>query len=276
MRLGMVAVLYFHGPKQRDPETLGLAIRKAREEGLALVSGGISDWRNGAHIEQTRRLLDETGIELELGFAYNYCSDEPDIHARKRDESAAFVSEACVPLGVSTVGTCPVGIHRRSPSPPLDEQIDRSAAVLKGLAQIAAQHDIRLAVENHADYRGHEIAAIIRKAGEPNLGARLDTGNPFWVFEEPVDAARALAPYTITTHIKDLAVAPFARWEGVPLGRGHVDLSTIIAELADRTPDPSNLPLIMEVEGLARDTDVTAAADASLHYLRSAFTDHLA
>jgi len=90
-----------------------------------------------------------------------------------------------------------------------------------------------------------------------------------------VDAARALAPHTITTHIKDLAVAPFARWEGVPLGQGHVDLPTVIAELAAQAPDPSNLPLVMEVEGLGKGADVTAAADASLHYLRSTFGEHL-
>ena len=88
MRLGMVAVLYTPGPKKKAPETLGLGIRTAHEKGLSVVAGHMNDWRDQAQVDEIRRLLDETGIELELGFHYNYCSDEPDIHSIKRDEFA--------------------------------------------------------------------------------------------------------------------------------------------------------------------------------------------
>jgi sugar phosphate isomerase/epimerase len=276
MRLGMVAGLYIKEHSQLgEPDTLRAVLEKARAKGLSVVNGSIGDWHDPARVEQVRGWLEATGVEIEPGFAYSYCSDEPDIHTNKQEEFAAFVSQACVPLGVRTIGTCAIGVHRWSPEPPLAEQLERTAQALAGLARIAAEHGIRLAIENHADYRGHEIAAIIRMAGEPNLGVRLDTANPFWVFEEPVDAARELAPYTITTHIKDLAVAPFARWEGVPLGQGHVDFPAIIAELARSAPDPENLPLVMEVEGLKETDDIEVAADASLDYLRTTFAQYL-
>jgi sugar phosphate isomerase/epimerase len=276
MRLGMVSPLYFgHGEDTRQPEALGRVLAKAKEKRLDVVSGGVGDWRNPERIGQVRRWLDDTGVELEVGFAYNYCEVDPDVHACKQAEFADFVRMACVPLGVRIVGTCAVGVHRWTPEPPLAEQIERTAAALKALARIAGESGVRIAIENHADYRGPELVSILRAADEPNLGARLDTANPFWVFEEPVDAARALAPYTITTHVKDLAVAPFAQWKGVPLGQGHVDLPAIVAELAAHAPDPAALPLVMEVECLPEGTDLEAAADDSLEYLRSAFAAHL-
>ncbi len=276
MRLGMVGSLYVHDhEKWNDPETLRWVLEKARAKGLSVVNAGVQNWQDPSQVEQARRWVDATGVELEPGFAYNYCSDEPGIHERKQEEFAAFVRQCCVPLGARVIGTCTIEVHRWSPQPPLDEQLDRSAEVLKGLARIAAQDGIKLAMENHADYRGHEVATIMRKADEPNLGVRLDTANPFWVFEEPVDAARELAPYTITTHIKDLSVAPFAQWTGAPLGQGHVDFPTIIAELAAKAPDPANLPLVMEVEALGEGADVEAAADASLEYLRTTFAQYL-
>jgi sugar phosphate isomerase/epimerase len=136
---------------------------------------------------------------------------------------------------------------------------------------MAGDYGVSIAIENHADYRGHEIAQIIQTAGESNLGARLDTGNPFWTFEEPVDAAKALAGMTITTHIKDLRVDRFAKWEGVPLGKGHVDLEYIIGVLlANQAPDPKNLHLVIEVEAI-EDMDPTAAADESVKYLKEKF-----
>jgi sugar phosphate isomerase/epimerase len=277
MRLGMVAGLYIKDHRQlSEPETLQFALQRAREKGLSVVNGSLGDWQDPARVDQVRCWLEATEVEFEPGFAYNYCSDDPDIHARKREEFAAFVRQMCVPLKVRTIGTCAIGVHRWSSAPPLAEQLERTAQALGGLARLAAEHGIRLALENHADYRGHEIAAIVRMAGEPNLGVRLDTGNPFWVFEEPVDAARELAPYTITTHIKDLAVAPFAQWQGVPLGQGHVDFPAIVAELAKHAPDPGTLPLVMEVEGLKDGEDVEAAADASLYYLRTTFARYLA
>ena len=174
------------------------------------------------------------------------------------------------------VGTCSVATHRWLTDPPLSEQLERMAESIRPLAVMAQDYGVSIAIENHADYRGHEIAHVIEEIGQPNVGARLDTGNPFWTFEEPVDAAKALAPVTITTHIKDLQVGRFAKWKGVPLGQGHVDLETIIGELlAEQAPDPENLPLVIEVEAI-EGSDPTEAADQSVQYLRETFGHLLA
>lgn len=270
MRLGMVSNLYEHEMKQKNQENFAYLIQKAKSIGVSVVSGGIG----GMNIDEARRLLDESGIELELGWAYNFCTEDKEEHKRRQENFKSFLNDHCKPLNVRMVGTCATVTHRWLAQPPLDEQLQRISEALKPLAIIARDYGVSIAIENHADYRGHEIAKIIKDAGEPNLGARLDTGNPFWTFEEPVDAAKHLASMTITTHIKDLRVDRFARWEGVPLGKGHVDFDFIIGNLlANYAPDPKNLALVMEVEAI-KDMDPTVAADESVQYLKEKF-DHL-
>ena len=267
MRLGMVANLYHAEMKQKNQENLKYLIDKAKSLGMSVVSGGL----RGCSVEEARRLLDESGIEMELGWAYDYCSDDPEEHKRRRENFKDFLNDSCKPLGVRIVGTCATATHRWLADPPLSEQLDRMAENIRPLAVMAQDYGVSIAIENHADYRGTEIAQVIQKIGKPNVGARLDTANSFWTFEEPIDAAKALAPMTITTHIKDLQVGRFAKWKGVPLGQGHVALDVIIGDLlANNAPDPENLPLIMEVEAI-EDMDLTVAADESVKYLKEAF-----
>lgn len=268
MRLGMVANLYHAEMKQKNQQNLKYVLDKAKSLGMSVVCGGL----RGYDTEEAKRLLDETGIEMELGWAYNYCAEDSEEHKRRKDAFKEFLSGICKPLGTRIVGTCATVTHRWLAEPPLSEQIDRMAENIRPLAVMAQDHGVSIAIENHADYRGHEIAEIIQKIGEPNVGARLDTGNPFWTFEEPIDAAKAMAPMTITTHIKDIHVGRFAQWKGVPLGRGHVALDVIIGDiLANQAPDPENLPLIIEVEAV-KDIDPTEAANESVRYLKDRFS----
>jgi sugar phosphate isomerase/epimerase len=267
MRFGMVANLYHEEMKQKSQENLKYVLNKAKSLGMTVVNGGLG----GCSVEDARRLLDETGIELEMGWAYNYCTKDQDEHKRHREAFKEFLNNVCKPLDVHVVGTCATVTHRWLKDPPLSEQIDLMAENMRPLALIAKDYNVSIAIENHADYRGHEIAEIIKKTGESNVGARLDTGNPFWTFEEPVDAAKALAPVTITTHIKDLYVDRFAQWKGVPIGQGHVNFDVIIGELlANYAPFPDKLPLILEVEAI-KDSDPTLAADESVKYIKEKF-----
>ena len=84
-------------------------------------------------------------------------------------------------------------------------------------------------------------------------GARiLCTTHPVGVIEDPVDAARTIARYTVTMHLKDFRVQPATQigeprifW--APLGRGDIELERILAVVQAQAPDPANLPLCLEV-----------------------------
>lgn len=107
----------------------------------------------------------------------------------------------------------------------------RALHALERAEPIARRHGIRLAVENHKDWRVDEQVDVLRRLSSEFIGATLDFGNNIALLEDPLAVARQLAPYVLTTHFKDMAVAPaddgFVLSE-VPLGRGWLDLKSMI------------------------------------------------
>ncbi|HEX2514737.1 MAG TPA: hypothetical protein VH257_08535, partial [Chloroflexota bacterium] len=110
----------------------------------------------------------------------------------------------------------------------------------------------------------------------------LDTANAYTSFEDPDDAARALAPLAFTTHIKDfrieaLGIPGKAPWipVGCALGEGNVDVPAIVERLAREAPDPERLPLIVEVNWPAEGEDPAALIVRSVEYLRQRCGRHL-
>jgi sugar phosphate isomerase/epimerase len=72
------------------------------------------------------------------------------------------------------------------------------------------------------------------------VGACVDFGNNIALLEDSVDVARKLAPYAVTTHLKDMAVARYAQGfelSEVPLGEGIVPLKRITDILREAKPD---------------------------------------
>jgi sugar phosphate isomerase/epimerase len=172
--------------------------------------------------------------------------------------------------------------HRWTPGPPIEERLALLATNLGRLVDAVAGAGITLGVENHCDYRGHEVASIIQQANRPNLRVQIDTGNAFSVFEEPVDCARALAPYVVSAHLKDIHVTPFApapcrgsRAVAVALGEGHVDNLAICAILQEQAPDPATLALLIEPFYLPEDRDVTEFLTTSVAWARQHLAPYL-
>jgi sugar phosphate isomerase/epimerase len=125
---------------------------------------------------------------------------------------------------------------------------DRAAASLALAAPVVARHGIRLAVENHKDWRAEELVALLKKIGSDHLGVCLDTGNSMTLLENPMEVVEALAPLAITTHFKDMGVEEYERGfrvAEVPLGEGVLDLPRIVRTLRRARPDiPINLEMI--------------------------------
>jgi sugar phosphate isomerase/epimerase len=154
--------------------------------------------------------------------------------------------------------------------------------IADGLGQIAdavAPVGMVLGLENHCDYRGYECAAMLAKANRPNLKAQFDTGNPFTVFEEPVDAAKALAKWTVSCHLKDVKVTPLVGEpifgsvaQSAPMGQGNVDNVTICRILQEESPDPKNIALMLEPLSLGPEVDREEFMRISLEWCR----EHLA
>jgi sugar phosphate isomerase/epimerase len=277
MKLGAVAasLVTERTPEAMQPENLFAAAQRVGLDHVELPSRGW-DEPGSSFVERVHALMDRTGIGIHLGFSDRYI-DNADAQPTERFEQ--FVEQVCRPLGVDVVGTVS-HLHggRWLKDPPLAEQLDRLTAALTRLAPVAERHQVYLAIENHADYRGHELASVLERVGSRHVGARLDTGNAYCAIEEPVDAAAALARYTYSTHIKDeiveaepgnrgLTPGGLLGLRGCVLGEGHVDLPTVVAMLAEQGPLGRGLVLTMEVPA------ATVAESAA--YARRAFARYL-
>lgn len=97
----------------------------------------------------------------------------------------------------------------------------------------------RLGVENHKDLRAEELVELLRTVGSAHVGCCLDFGNNLALLESPEQTLLALGPYLVTTHLKDMALAPcpegFEMAE-VPLGQGMLDLPGLMAACVAANP----------------------------------------
>jgi sugar phosphate isomerase/epimerase len=88
---------------------------------------------------------------------------------------------------------------------------------------------------------------LIRSVDSPYLGACVDFGNNVAFLEDPLELTEALAPYAITTHLKDMAVRPYERGfelSEVPLGTGFLPLARMVEVLRKHRPE---VPLCLEM-----------------------------
>jgi sugar phosphate isomerase/epimerase len=105
---------------------------------------------------------------------------------------------------------------------------------------IVRKHGVRLAVENHKDWRMDEMLGWLRRLSSESVGVCLDTGNSVALLEDPHAVVEAYAPWTLTTHFKDMGVAEYEDGfllSEVPLGEGLLDLKRIVSTIRKAKPE---------------------------------------
>lgn len=104
---------------------------------------------------------------------------------------------------------------------------------------VVKRQGLRLAIENHKDWLSEEFVALLRRIGSEHVGACVDVGNNLALLEDPMTVVETLAPFAVSTHLKDMGVAEsdegFLLSE-VPLGEGCLDLRAMIATLRRANP----------------------------------------
>jgi len=175
--------------------------------------------------------LDEAGLARVIGWGH------PDGLHGGRDEAALADLKRHIPvaplLGASTMRI--VVSSMLYVNDPKEPQIQGSIRMLKEAVEVARDHGVTLALENHIDFTSAELLRIVEGVGSERLKVNFDTGNALRLFEDPVEAARRLAPHTIATHTKDITVrgkggTPMERftwWPSCPVGAGLVDVPAL-------------------------------------------------
>jgi sugar phosphate isomerase/epimerase len=95
----------------------------------------------------------------------------------------------------------------RSGPVPLEGHIANTAKVLRNVRPLIVDNGLKVAIENHAgDMQARELKTLIEEAGADYVGACIDSGNPVWTLEDPHLTLETLAPYVLTSHVRDSAV----------------------------------------------------------------------
>lgn len=137
---------------------------------------------------------------------------------------------------------------------------EKSLKAIEAAEPILRKHKMKLAIENHKDWRADELVEIIKRFDSEWIGVTLDTGNNISFMEDPMYVIETLAPYAFSTHIKDMAYGMYEDGillSEVPLGEGVVDLKraislckeynpTITFNLEMITRDPLKVPCLTE------------------------------
>lgn len=105
---------------------------------------------------------------------------------------------------------------------------------------VMRRHGLRLAVENHKDYRAADLVALLKRIDSTHVGICIDTGNNIALLEDPLEVIETLVPLAFCVHLKDMAVAEYE--DGfllaeVPFGKGFLDLKRMIALVRKTRPE---------------------------------------
>jgi len=137
----------------------------------------------------------------------------------------------------------------------IEARIADTVKVLKSQKSFANDHGVKIAVENHAgDMQAFELVQLMEMAGRDFVGANMDSGNATWTAEDPMRSLEILAPYALTTSLRESAVWEMengATVQWVAMGDGNTDLKAYFKRFAELCP---GIPVHVEtISGFNRD-----------------------
>jgi sugar phosphate isomerase/epimerase len=106
-----------------------------------------------------------------------------------------------------------------------------SNASIAAALPILDRYKIPLGLENHKDWTTDEMHALLERHSNEYLGVCLDFGNNISLLDDPMYVIETLAPYTVSTHMKNMGVEPYDDGfllSEVVLEDGFLDLQAII------------------------------------------------
>lgn len=234
-RSRMGIVIYALGLHQRHA---GLSSPMAfLEKCHGLGAGGIQcafGPKDASQAIEVRKRAEQFGMNVEA--IINPPRDDGDLARFERDVILAKEAGAGVARTVIMPG------RRYEQFKTLQEFRQSEGSGLKSLqlaGSILDRHRFRLAVENHKDQLIAEKLDTLQRVGSEWIGLCVDVANNIALMEDPLETARAFAPFAFTVHIKDLAAKEYADgWllADVALGDGFLPLKQIVDVLRAAKP----------------------------------------
>jgi len=215
----------------------------------SVIDAGLDAERLGSF----RRRADAMGLYLEVGLP---C---PNPVRRSREQGPPMSAGDVARLfgrdleGVAALGCRHARVYvgdrhdRFRSDVPGPAQVEATLEVFYLLTPRLLDLDLKLAIENHADFTAGELLELLGRLDARAFGVTLDTGNLPMRLDDPVAAVAQLAPWVLSTHIKDAVLAFTPRglcWQARPVGSGILPMPDLLALLIQARP---GLPLTIEL-----------------------------
>jgi 3-oxoisoapionate decarboxylase len=193
------------------------------------------------HLRRVKSRADSLGIDLELGML-SICPSSSifDPASGPAEAQIAAMLPAAQILGSPFV-RCVVGrMEDRRTGGGIEARIADTLRVLRNVRSRVMDAGLKLAIENHAgDMQGRELKMLVEEAGPDFVGVCIDAGNPVWAIEDPHVTLDHLAPYVVTSHVRDSRVWRVPQGTAVAwtrMGDGNVDIARYIRTYVARCP----------------------------------------
>ncbi|MEN9575398.1 MAG: hypothetical protein RL514_3253 [Verrucomicrobiota bacterium] len=203
--------------------------------------GPLDGKHDDASLAEVRKYAADKGLTLELG-SWSIC---PTSKSFKKDWGTA---EEHLALGLrmsKAIGSKAFRVilgnqQDRSTEGGIEARIADTVKVLKGARQKALDAGVKVAVENHAgDMQAWELQQLVEAAGKDFVGVNFDSGNAAWTIEDPLASLETLAPYVLTTSLRDDMVWESANGVTVQwtaMGEGCLDLPAFFDHFEKHCP----------------------------------------
>lgn len=194
-----------------------------------------------AHVRKVRDHASRLGIELEVGMR-SICPTSRAFDPKQgtAEEQIVRMTGVARNAGSAIVRAFLGTMADRAGAIPIEGHIDNTVKVLRAVRSRVMDTGVKIAIENHAgDMQARELKSLIEGAGKDFVGACVDSGNPVWALEDPHLTLETLAPYVLTSHVRDSAVwrvpeGVAVRW--TRMGEGNVDIDRWVRRYAELCP----------------------------------------
>jgi len=193
------------------------------------------------HLQKVRAHAEKLGIEIELGMR-SICPSSTlfDPKQGTAEEQITRMLDAAKTVGSKIVRAFLGSMADRSTAIPMEAHIENAIKVLRSVRSRTMDYGLKIAIENHAgDMQARELKSLIEGAGREFVGACIDSGNPLWTIEDPHLTLETLAPYVLTSHVRDSAVwrtPDGAAMQWVRMGEGNVGIREWVKKYAELCP----------------------------------------
>jgi 3-oxoisoapionate decarboxylase len=203
------------------------------------------------HLQRVRAHADSLSLDIEIGML-SICPTSGifDPAQGSAEDQLGRAIDAAVICG-SPLVRCVLGnTFDRRTAGGIERHIEQVLQVLRRVRSRVMDAGVKIALENHSgDMQARELKLLVETAGTDFVGVCIDSGNAVWSIEDPHLTLETLAPYVLTSHMRDSAVwntpgGIVAQW--TRMGDGTVDIARYVRTYVERCPGRAvSLELIM-------------------------------